>query len=264
MENRNKKAITRRDFLKIAGGAVALTAGVPVISLKTLSDMVDEEKIEVHAVAINGSPRKNWNTDTLLQKALEGAKSAGAQTEIIHLHDLQFKGCSSCFACKRKDFKMSGHCIMKDDLTDILEKILKCNVLLLGSPVYFGNITGGMQCFLERLLFSNLSYNEGRSSVFEGNISSGFIFTMNMGKDQPELKLFEHYRNLLTRLGKTSEILLAKDTYQFDDYSKYEASRFSEPHKAKIRAEQFPIDCQNASEMGVMLVKSAATYLLNR
>jgi multimeric flavodoxin WrbA len=263
MENRNKKAITRREFLKIAGGAVALTA-VPVMSLNTLTDMVDKDKADMQAIAINGSPRKNWNTGTLLQKALDGAASTGAQTELIHLYDLQYRGCSSCFACKRKDFKMAGHCIMKDDLTELLEKILKCNVLLVGSPVYFGNITGGMQCFLERLLFSNLSYNEGSSSVFEGNIASGFIFTMNMGKDQPELSLFNHYRNLLTRLGKTSEMLLAKDTYQFDDYSKYEASRFSEPHKAQVRAEQFPIDCQNAFDMGVMLVKSAASYLDNK
>jgi multimeric flavodoxin WrbA len=259
MEESNKKAITRKDFLKIAGGgAVALTAGISALSLKALTNMAGKDKMEMHAVAINGSPRKNWNTDTLLQKALDGVKSMGAQTELVHLYDLQFKGCSSCFACKRKDFKLAGHCIMKDDLTDILEKILKCNILLLGSPVYFGNITGEMQCFLERLLFSNLSYNEGSSSVFKGNISSGFIFTMNMGKDQPELNLFEHYRNLLTRLGKTSKILLAKDTYQFDDYSKYEASKFSEPHKAQVRAEQFPIDCQNAFEMGVMLAKSAA------
>jgi multimeric flavodoxin WrbA len=246
----------------MAGGAVALTAGVSAISFKTVEKMTDKK--EVHVVAINGSPRKNRNTATLLQKAMDGATSTGAQAELIHLYDLQFKGCSSCFACKRKGSKTVGHCIMKDGLTDLLEKILTCDVLLLGSPVYFGNITGGMQCFLERLLFSNLSYNEGSSSVFKGNIASGFIFTMNMGKDQAELSLFNHYKNLLTRLGKTSEMLLSKDTYQFDDYSLYEASRFSEPHKARVRAEQFPVDCQNAFEMGAMLTKNAANYLDNR
>ena len=92
-------------------------------------------------IAVNGSPRKNWNTDILLQKSLEGAKSKGADTEIIHLYDLNFKGCTSCFACKRKDSKYIGHCAMKDDLTSLLEKILECNVLLLGSPIYLGNIT---------------------------------------------------------------------------------------------------------------------------
>lgn len=57
----------------------------------------------VKVLAINGSPRKNWNTDTLLQKALAGAKSVGAQTDAVHLYDLNFKGCTSCFACKRKN-----------------------------------------------------------------------------------------------------------------------------------------------------------------
>ena len=51
-------------------------------------------------LAINGSPRKRWNTATLLEKALEGAASRGAETELVHLYDIDFKGCVSCFACK--------------------------------------------------------------------------------------------------------------------------------------------------------------------
>ena len=46
-------------------------------------------------IAINGSPRKKWNTATMLEKALEGATSEGAETELIHLYDLNFKGCTS-------------------------------------------------------------------------------------------------------------------------------------------------------------------------
>lgn len=68
-------------------------------------------------IAINGSPRKNWNTATLLEKALDGAKSVGADVEMIHLYDLSFKGCTSCFACKRKGSQLNGKCAMKDDLT---------------------------------------------------------------------------------------------------------------------------------------------------
>ena len=59
-------------------------------------------------LAINGSPRKNSNTATLLKKALEGAAAQGAETELIHLYDLNFKGCISCFACKLKDGKSYG------------------------------------------------------------------------------------------------------------------------------------------------------------
>ena len=53
-------------------------------------------------MAFNGSPRKDWNTATLLNKALEGAASKGATTELIHLYDLNYKGCISCFACNAK------------------------------------------------------------------------------------------------------------------------------------------------------------------
>lgn len=98
----------------------------------------------VKVLSVNGGPRKNWNTDTLLQKALEGAKSVGAQTETVHLYDLNYKGCTSCFACKRKNSKYVGHCAMKDDLSRVLEKVLESDVLFLGSPIYFGNVTGSV------------------------------------------------------------------------------------------------------------------------
>jgi multimeric flavodoxin WrbA len=57
-------------------------------------------------MAFNGSPRKKWNTATLLEKALEGAASQGAETELIHLYDLDFKGCISCFAYKTRGVKV--------------------------------------------------------------------------------------------------------------------------------------------------------------
>ncbi|TGE35123.1 flavodoxin family protein [Desulfosporosinus fructosivorans] len=208
-------------------------------------------------IAVNGSPRKNWNTDTLLQKALDGAKSMGAQTEVIHLYDLNFKGCISCFACKRKNSKHAGHCAMQDDLTNVLEKILESDVLLLGSPIYFGNVTGVMRSFLERLLFSNLSYNEGHPSIFQGKLSSGFIYTMNVPEDFVKQvnyeALFQQNENLLKIFKGTSEFMISTDTYQFEDYSKYEASMFDEKHKSQVKAEQFPIDSQKAFDMGVRL-----------
>ncbi|MDR2657827.1 MAG: flavodoxin family protein, partial [Oscillospiraceae bacterium] len=68
-------------------------------------------------IAINGSPRKNGNTATLLQKAMDGAASVGAETELVHLVDLNYKGCVSCFACKRKGAKYPNTCSMQDDLS---------------------------------------------------------------------------------------------------------------------------------------------------
>ena len=155
---------------------------------------------------------------------------------------------------------------MQDGLTSLLDKIRECDVLLLGSPIYFGNVTGEMRSFLERLLFSAMTYNVGHGSVFKGKVSSGFIYTMNVPEDvstmnlPEELKqqlnyeaLFQSNKPLLQILNGPSEFLLSQDTYQFDDYTKYEASMFDEKHKAKVKAEQFPIDCQNAFDMGARL-----------
>lgn len=101
-------------------------------------------------IAINGSPRKKWNTAQLLQQALKGAESVGAETEFINLYDLNYRGCISCFGCKRKE-AVPCKCFMKDDLTPVLEKVHSADALLLGSPIYFGDVTGQMRCFLERL-----------------------------------------------------------------------------------------------------------------
>lgn len=218
------------------------------------------------AIAVNGSPRKNWNTATLLQKALGGAKSVGADTELVHLYDLNFKGCISCFACKRKGSQFIGRCAMKDDMTIVLDKISECDVLLLGSPIYFGNVTGEMRSFLERLLFSSMTYNVGHRSVFRGKVSSGFIYSMNVPADLSAMNypeeykqhlnyhpLFQYLKACLERLNGPSEFLLSQDTYQFDDYSNYEASMFDEKQKSLVRAKQFPIDCQNAFDLGARL-----------
>jgi len=75
-------------------------------------------------IAFNGSPRKKWNTATLLEKAMEGALSQGAETKLIHLYDLNYKGCISCFSCKMKNGKNYGRCAVKDDLTSIFEEVL--------------------------------------------------------------------------------------------------------------------------------------------
>lgn len=149
---------------------------------------------------------KNRNTATLLQKALNGAG-----TELIHLYDLRYKRCTSCFACKRKGSQFVGHCAMKDDLSDFIERVLGCDVLLLRPPVYFNNLTGERLCFLERLLFSNFSCNEGNTSVFKEKISSGFIYTMNVPEETMKHRNYEatfyHYKQALQMLfGEPSEI----------------------------------------------------------
>lgn len=212
-------------------------------------------------IAINGSPRKSWNTATLLSKVLEGAASQGAEIELINLYDLEYKGCISCFACKRKGGEY-GKCAMKDDLTPILLKLREVDAIVFSSPIYYMNITSGMSALLERFLFSNTIYSAQIPTVYPKKIQSSFIYTMNITEEQInnlgyKEKLIFHETSITKTLGKPIETLYSYNTYQFSDYNKYETSIFSEEAKAKQKAEQFPIDCQKAFDMGVQFVKNA-------
>jgi multimeric flavodoxin WrbA len=210
-------------------------------------------------MAFNGSPRNNWNTATLLNKALEGASSQGAETEIIHLYDLNFKGCISCFACKTKGGKNYGKCAVKDELMPALEKIEESDAIILGSPIYLGAVTGEMRSFLERLIYPYLTYDD-TPTLFPRKINTGFIYTMGITDDQlKESGCYDQHLNLNEKILKmifgASESLLSTDTYQFDDYSKVVATIFDPEKKAKRRKEVFPKDCEKAYQMGVRFAK---------
>lgn len=210
-------------------------------------------------IAINGSPRKSWNTATLLTKALEGAASQEAETELVHLYDLNFKGCTSCFACKRKDGKGYGKCAMNDDLTLILERVESADALILGSPIYFGTVTGEMRSFMERLIFPYLVYDETHSSLITRKIPVGLIYTMNVTENwMAELGYEQYFKSsemLFERVFGLAESLCSYDTYQFDDYSKYVNTIFDPVKKATRRKEVFPKDCEKAFAMGVKFAK---------
>ena len=212
------------------------------------------EIIAMKVIAFNGSPRKKWNTATLLEKALEGAASRGAKTELIHLYDLNYKGCISCFACKTKGGKSYGRCAVKDDLTPVFRKIEKADAIILGSPIYFGTVSGEMKSFMERLLFPYSVYTDPPGSLFPRRIKTGFIYTMNITEEMmKEWGYIEHFKRhdmTLRRIFGDSEYFCSFDTYQFDDYSKMVATRFDPVKKAQRRKEIFPIDCNKAFEMG--------------
>lgn len=210
----------------------------------------------MNIIVINGSPRANQNTSTLLKKAVEGATSKGAEVEIINLYKLNYKGCVACFSCKRKGSKNPHNCAVKDDLTSVLEKIKNADAVIFGSPIYFYNITGEMRSFLERLLFQYLPYDR---DVHEGTYSpkklkTAFIYTMGApeGMLTEKLKPMEDFISQIFR--SPVKTLYSEYAYPFaDDYSKYEMSILDVEKSIKHRDEVFPIDCEKAFSIGVDL-----------
>ena len=213
-------------------------------------------------ILLNGSPRKGWNTDMMLQKAAEGAREAGAETEIINLYDLNYKGCRSCFACKVKGSKTEGGCSYPDDLKPVMDAVKEADVLVLGTPVYLGNISAQMNLFWERLMFTNLTYSSYKTEKrMKKAKKSAMIITMGCPEElMSRMGYKQQFDYMGQQLGFTvgnapAEMLYLNDAYQFSDYSKYDISpdRADPVAKAKHREKQFPIDLQNAYELGKRL-----------
>jgi len=210
-------------------------------------------------IAINGSPRKKWNTATLLEHALEGAASQGAETELFHLYDLDYKGCTSCFACKLKGGKSYGKCAMKDGLAPVLEKIAGADALILGSPIYFGIVTGEMRSFMERLFFPNLTYTRPPQSLAPRNIPTAFVYTMNVSEQLMKENYGAHIAanaSQLKMMFGQCESLYCNETLQFEDYDKVVFSYFDPEERRKRRREIFPQDCKRAFDMGSRLARA--------
>ena len=202
-------------------------------------------------IAINGSPRKGWNTAQMLKKALEGAEAAGAETELIHLSDLNFKGCVSCFGCKRLGNPSFGKCNLRDDLTPVLEKISGCGALIIGSPLYMGDVTGMTRNLIERLTFQYISY-DNTPPYFDGHINCAFIYTMNCPEEFSDCQkaAYEQNAGCLKVLGGTTEYIMANETWQWDDYSKYASGMFDEEAKRRHHEEIWPRELQSAFNLG--------------
>jgi multimeric flavodoxin WrbA len=195
---------------------------------------------------------------------MDGARSLGADTELIQLYGQEYKGCVSCFACKVKGSKTNGLCAHRDALRPILEKCLEADAIVIGSPVYFDYPTAQTRAFLERFLFPLDTYmvKDGvRQKVLDKVIPSAFIFTMNCPEDFMEqadyTTILAHNEGNTKRLLGYCETLYSCDTYQYKDYSKMDCDMFDEQKKAQHKAEQFPIDLENAYELGKRLIQKA-------
>lgn len=101
--------------------------------------------INVKVLGINGSPRTGGNTDILLDKALEGAKSRGAGTEKIVLNTLEFSPCQEC-----AEVKKDGTCKIEDEMQLLYPKIESTNALILASPIFFGSLSAQTKMMIDR------------------------------------------------------------------------------------------------------------------
>jgi len=211
-------------------------------------------------IAVCGSARKQGNTAKMLQQVIEGAQSVGAETELVHLFDLNYKDCISCFSCKLKNGTSFGHCNQHDELKPLLERIEQCDVIVLGSPVYYGNLSGQMRSFTDRLLFQYLVYGATGRNARPKNFKTALIATMNVNDELFDARGFKdslvRFTEIMSRTLGSCELLTLTNTVQFDDYSKY-VYLLPDKEEKSSRVENISAhDLQKAFDLGVRLITS--------
>ncbi|MFP4034707.1 MAG: flavodoxin family protein [Desulfovermiculus sp.] len=120
----------------------------------------------MYALAINGSPRKDGNTYTLLQEVLRPIKTAGWDTELIQVGGQNIRGCIACYKCfENKDKRCS---VDTDQFNEVMEKMVRADALIMGSPTYFTDVSAELKAVLDR---SGL-VSQANNVLFRGKIGA--------------------------------------------------------------------------------------------
>lgn len=97
-----------------------------------------------NVLILSGSPRKNGNSDMLCDAFMKGALEAGHQVEKIRVAEKDIGFCRGCYGCR------SGACVLKDDMAEVLQKMIDADVIVLASPVYFYSIDAQLKALIDR------------------------------------------------------------------------------------------------------------------
>jgi len=205
---------------------------------------------------IDGGPRKDMNTAAMVQAFAEGARENGAEVKIVRLYDINYKGCRSCMACQLKGQRVAS-CRFPDGLTDTLKECSEADGLVLASPIYYGEMTGMMRAFWERLTFPWLDYAQG-SFLSPKKMPVTFIYTMNGLPSYGEKIRHSSMRNvemmtgiaLYHKIDHEVEVLMANNTTQVKNYSLYNFAPDTAANKQQWRADHWEEDLIKAKEAG--------------
>ncbi len=145
-------------------------------------------------VAVLGSPRPQGTSTSLARKFLAAAKEQGAEVQEFPLNKMAYQGCQGCRTCKTK----TDTCVLEDDLAPLLAAIKEADILLLASPVYFGDLSGQMKLFFDRT-YSQLNPD------FSSRVPAGKQAVLVLAQGNPEAAqfadIFPRYERWLNLYG---------------------------------------------------------------
>lgn len=154
----------------------------------------------MNVVALLGSPRVNKNSATIARHFTETAAQLGASVRTFELNRLDYRGCQGCYACK----KTLDHCILRDDLTEVLNAVQGADLVLLASPVYYGDVTAQLKGFVDRT-FSYLVPDYPTNPRPSRLTPKKLVFVLVQGHPDESLfaDIFPRYQTFLSWLGFT-------------------------------------------------------------
>ncbi len=209
-------------------------------------------------VAINASPRTEWNTGTLIREAAKGAEAEGAEIKIFDLYKLEkFTGCISCFGCKLAPNE--GKCICKDGLAPVLDAIRNADGLIIGTPNYLGDVSAGFRALYERLIFQSLTYKTDPRSYNKRKIPVLFIMTSNAAKEYYTplgyRKMLKGYQKSLDAFVGNTKVFISGNTLQVKDYSRFNWTMFDPEDKKERHEKVFPEERKKVFALGAEMVR---------
>lgn len=212
----NKNKLNRRAFIgKTTTSMFALSCfSDAIISPIRMSKEKKALKLNAKIIALQSSPRKGGNTDVLVDNILKTIENENIPTEKIYLFDYDIQSCIMCDGCKSEE---TPYCILDDDFNELIKYILNAEILILSTPVYWGNVSGKMKTFMERCY--SLFDSEWINSKFEGK--SSVIVVCCGGDDIPhETKSVLHSLEMILRMSQVTLLdkLLASANLKGDIY----------------------------------------------
>jgi multimeric flavodoxin WrbA len=142
-------------------------------------------------VCVLGSPRTDGNSSTIAKYFCAAMENFGAEVQTYSLNKLTYRGCQACMACK----KTLDRCVLRDDLTAVLDSLREADLLVMATPVYFGDVSSQMKGFIDRLysyLVSDYRTNPAKSR-FSPDKKLVFIQVQGRPDEQKYADIYPRY-----------------------------------------------------------------------
>lgn len=168
-------------------------------------------------VCLQGSPRPSGNSAVMAQALCAAASGQGAEVTTFALNALKYRGCQGCLLCKTK----ADACVLKDGLTPVLEAVRGCDVLVLATPVYFGEVTAQLKAFIDRC-YGYFTPDYAFNKAHRSRLAPGKTLCMVIAQGHPREDLFTdifpRYAYFYNWLGfNESRLLRACKIYHLGD-----------------------------------------------